>query len=88
MKDDDITRKINIELENLQNKMKDTIREEEERGASIQDLNLQTQQLEQQTQVFEHESTRVEWKMWFKVVKWYLLVAVFVVGVLVLLFKR
>lgn len=85
---DDLTQKINRELEIVQNKMRETIREEEERGANIQHLEEQTGRLEERTHVFEQNAERTEWKTWFRAVKWYFAAAFIVVTVLVFMFFR
>lgn len=85
---DDLTKKVNSELEQLQNKMRSTIQAEEERGASLQHLEKQTGELEERTHVFEEHARQTNWKMWIKAVKWYVLAAVVVVVILIGIFRK
>lgn len=88
MKNDKLTSAINNELEALQNKMKDTIKEEEERGMDLHILDKRTKKLDERAQVFEEHAEETEWKMWFKVVKWYVLIGGILILVLVAIFYR
>lgn len=88
MKNDKLTSAIDNELTALQNKMKSTIKDEEERGQSLHQLNKRTESLEERAHVFEEHAVQTEWKMWFKVVKWYILIAGVVILVLFCIFYR
>lgn len=83
---DDPTRQINVQMKTLQTKMKDTIKHEEERGASLQDLSKRTEHLEQRANVFRQEARTTRRRMWFKNFKYYviggLIVTVIVIVVL------
>ncbi|EJW02923.1 hypothetical protein EDEG_02688 [Edhazardia aedis USNM 41457] len=82
--DDDLEKQINLELEALQSKMKETLKEEEERGACIDDLFKKTEKLDERAAVFEHRTRETEWKMKFKVYKWYVIGAVIVITLILI----
>lgn len=71
---DDLTQKVSFQLESLQQKMKKTITEEEQRGQSIQQLNAQTDDLEQRAEIFEQVSEETKWRIWLRTVKWYAII--------------
>ncbi|TBT97400.1 putative synaptobrevin [Hamiltosporidium tvaerminnensis] len=62
-----------MQMKTLQTRMKDTIKSEEERGASLQDLSKRTEHLEQRATVFRQEARTTRRRMWFKNFKYYVI---------------
>lgn len=76
----DVTSAIENEVDLLQNKLKDTLKEEEERGASARGLGTRAERLEERAGMFQSTAHDVRNKLWWKNFKW--MVAAVILAVL------
>lgn len=63
-------RKVEKELKNAQSDLKDAIRTEKERAASISDLKEQSLSMEENLSTFQEESRAAKNRLWWKSAKW------------------
>ena len=82
-----LTDEMGEEIDHLQNKLRETLRAEEERGANIRGLETRTGNLEQRAGMFQSESHSMRNRLWWKCFKWFVLIAA-IVALLVLILYR
>ena len=81
MSEEDIADKVNQQLIDLQNQVKQNIVQQEKRGVSLTALNEQTEGLKEQTGLFQTNAKEVKRKMYWKYFKWVFL-AVLLISIL------
>lgn len=88
----DITNAIDNEVNLLQNKLRETLREEEERGANLRNLGTRAEHLEERAGMFQTSARDVRRKLWWRSIKWIAIAAsiglLLVIVVYVALFKK
>lgn len=77
-------KKVKKEMEAVTEELKKTIKEEQERGASLGSLQKEGDKLNKNLSVFAESSSRAEKRLWWKSVKWMAIVGG-IVGVFVLI---
>ncbi|ELQ76061.1 putative Synaptobrevin protein [Trachipleistophora hominis] len=84
---DEITLKINKELLELQDQLKTNIKNEVDRTSKLKKLSKKTEGLEKRGQVFKKKAVEVEQKMWWKSVKYWIVIGVIIFVILLVIYK-
>lgn len=82
----DLTEQINIEVDKLQERLKETLKQEEQRGADLVGLEVQAEGLEQRAQIFRSDAESTKRKFMFKCLKWGFAIAGIVLVVFVFIY--
>lgn len=79
---EDPTERVNAQLEELQKSVKDNIKLQRKRGASLKGLEKRTDKLQEDTGLFKKKSGKVKAKYFWKYLKWVALagLAIFIIG--------
>lgn len=75
----DIADALNGEMDALQNKLKDSIKEEEKRGTSLYNLQTETERLEGRAGQFRVQAETTKKKMFLKAFKWFIVGGIIVI---------
>ncbi|EOB11647.1 synaptobrevin-related protein [Nosema bombycis CQ1] len=84
---DEVTKKIEQEVKETQDKLKDRLRETEELGDMEKGLQKQTFGLKKTTEEHQEISRGVKWKMFFKYALW-IVIGLAIIGLLFMIFIR
>jgi flagellar biosynthesis/type III secretory pathway M-ring protein FliF/YscJ len=69
-------KKVKKEVNALTDELKDTVAKERERGGSLSDIKTESESLGEEVSLFAGASHDVKRRMWWKSMKWILLISV------------
>ena len=78
-------KKVKSEVDALTEELKETVAEERERGGSLSDIKKGSESLEKDVSLFAEASGDVKERMWWKSIKWVVLVSIPIAAVIIVL---
>lgn len=84
---ENVTDEIDKEVNLLQNKLKQTLKEEEERGENIQSLDNRVENLQERAGMFRTDAHDARNKLWWRNFKWMAIAAAVALVLGLILYK-